>query len=359
MKRTIAILGAAGWGGNWTERALRDPDVEPVAFADINPSVLDALAERGVPRDRLFESGEEALERVHSDAVTVSVPNPHRVPLLMRALAEGRHVVVDKPLVHTAEALRALLAAGEGRKSVFMVAQNYRYFAGAKRVKELLSSGDIGRPISIHAHFLRDPAAWRGRPAGRLPGVLSLAMEMCIHHVDLMRYFVGADPLEVSARGWTCPSSGIEGFTGLDFHYVFPGGVHVAYDATNAAVHSATDWCGQWQILTEGGMISYGEAERSLRAFGADGQELFLDPGPAEMPDTGQSMDRVWAAFKEGIARVEAGEPPMTTFCPLEDNAASVAMILSAAQSIAEARPVAISPRGGSVDGYRNTVLNP
>lgn len=346
MKKTIAILGAGGWGGNWTARALRDPDVEAVAFADANPAVLDGLAERGVPRDRLFSNAEEALDSAPSDAVTVSIPNPHRVPFLMRALSEGRHILVDKPLVHTAEALDNLLAAAKGRETVLMVAQNYRLFEGARRVRQMLASGELGKTAAMHAHFLRDGGAWRGRPVGRLGGILSLGMEMCIHHVDMMRYFLGEEAEEVTAQGWSAPWSGVEGLTGLDFHFVFPGGCHAAYDAGNVAAHSRTDWCGHWEIVTEGGAISYGDARRSLRAWDADGREIVNTAGPDEDADTGQSMDQVWTEFKDAMERVAGGGSPLETFCSLEDNAHSVRMVLAADCSLRERRPVPVSDGG-------------
>jgi predicted dehydrogenase len=344
MKMTIAILGAGGWGGNWTERALRDPDVEPVAFADANPEVLDRLAARGVPRERLFSDADEALNAVASDAVTVSIPNPHRVPALLRALQEGRHVLVDKPLVHTAEAVRALLDAGRDRKTVFMVAQNYRLFAGTQRIKALLDSGEIGAAGAMHVHFLRDSGAWRGRPVGRLPGILGLGMEMCIHHLDMMRYLLNAEPLEILARGWDAPWSGLEGFQGLQFHVLFPGGVNVAYDADIAAAYNRTDWNGHWEVLAEAGSVSYGDPGRSVRAYRSGGEEFVSDAGPNEGFDTAQSMDQVWRLFKDAIARVQAGASPLDTFCPLEDNVNSVAMVLAAERSIAEGRAVAIAP---------------
>jgi predicted dehydrogenase len=342
MKMTIAVLGAGGWGTNWTERVLRDPDVEAVAFADANPEVLESLSRRGVPRERLFSDAEEALVKVASDAVTVSIPNPHRLLYLLRAVNDGRHVLVDKPLVHTADAVDALLEAGKGRKTVFMVAQNYRLFAGTQRIKTLLDSGDIGKPAGIHAHFLRDSGAWSGRPVGRLPGILGLGMEMCIHHLDMMRYLLDAEPLEVSARGWNASWSALDGFQGLQFHLLFPNGVNVAYDANNAAAYNRTDWNGHWEVLAERGSVSYGDPGRSLRAYRSGGEEFVSDPGPAEAFDTARSMDGVWSRFKDAVARVEAGASPLDTFCPLEDNVKSVAMVLAAERSIAEGRAVAV-----------------
>jgi predicted dehydrogenase len=341
MKTTVAVLGAGGWGSNWTERALRDPDCEVRAIADASPRVLERLAARGIPKDRLFADANEALESAPTDVVTCSIPNPQRVPHLLRAMDEGRHILVDKPLVHTVEALQSLMQRGSARRTVFMVAQNYRYFAGAQRVKQMLQSGDFGEVASVHVHFLRSSRHIGASYVKDLPGLKAMGLEMCIHHFDLMRFFLDKLPDTVSARAWRTPFSPGIGYDCLDVHLEYAGGVHVAYDASWGAAYNATDWNGHWEIIAEGGSIAYGFVDRAVRAFDADGKCILQDPGVDPDIDTAHSVDRVWVLFKQAVAEAKSGRPAaMDAFCPLEDNAKSLGLVLAAERSVDTGAPV-------------------
>lgn len=65
-------------------------------------------AVREHPAARILENLDEVLARTDVDLVVVAAPNRFHAPRAIRALAAGRHVVVDKPLamdVAEAEAL--------------------------------------------------------------------------------------------------------------------------------------------------------------------------------------------------------------------------------------------------------------
>lgn len=335
MKKTLAIFGAGGWGWNWTDRALRDPEWDTVAFVDTNPETLKRIADRGVVADRLFSSAEAALDAVKTDAVTVTIPNPHRVPVLHRALEEGRHILVDKPLVHTAQELRALLQKGARRSSVFMVAQNYRFFLGPRIARQWLEGGRFGEVGTIHIRFLRACPIYGTGFLKDLPGAVPLGLEMLIHQFDLLRFFLQSEPLTVKAHGWRRDWSRGAGYDALDIHFEFPDSVHVSLDADWGGVHTETDWPGDWEFGLKDGAISLGNPGRSWRAYDAGGALVASDPGPEDPTDTAQSMDRVWREFKESIARVETGQAnPCEVYCSLEDNAKSLAIGLAVSASV-------------------------
>lgn len=313
---------------------MRDPDWDTLAYVDANPDVLDRIAAHGVPRERLFSNPDDAFDRVKTDAVTVSVPNPWRVPVLHRALDEGRHILVDKPLVHTAPELRALLERGAKRTSVFMVAQNYRLFLGPHVARQWLEGGRFGPVGSIHVRFLRRSPMGQTGFLRNLTGATPLAVEMLIHQFDLLRYFLKTDPLTVKAGGWRNVWSLGAGFDALNVNMEFPDGVHAVLDADWGSAYTATDWPGDWVISMRDGAISLGDPGRSWRAYDATGSIVTSDSGPEEVVDTAQSMDGVWRKFKGAIVSVEAGErTPGQTYCSLEDNARSLGIALAVCAS--------------------------
>jgi predicted dehydrogenase len=335
MKRTLAIFGAGGWGWNWTDRSLRDPDWDTLAYVDDNPETLSRIANRGVPRDRLFTNAEAALDAVKTDAVTVTIPNPHRVPILHRALEEGRHILVDKPLVHSAAELQDLLQAAAGRQTVLAVAQNYRFFLGPRIARQWLEGGRFGPAGGVHIRFLRACPIPRSGFLKDLPGAVPLGLEMLIHQFDLLRFFLQANPLTVKAHGWRNKWSMGAGYTAVNVCLEFPDDVHVCLDADWDGVHTETDWPGDWEIALRDGAISLGNPGRSWRAYDGSGALVASDRGPDESTDTGQSLDHVWREFKESVLRVEARQTaPRDVYCSLEDNASTLAIGLAVSASI-------------------------
>ncbi len=312
---------------------MSDAEIDLVAVADRNPEVLKRLADRGLDTSRLFADSDDALD-VPSDAVIVSVPNPARVPLLLRIVSEGRHLLVDKPLVHTTGDLNALLTAGLHRKSVCMVAQNYRLFAGIQMVKNDLQSGRIGPIDTVQVQFLKHTEHRPEYFVGNLPGILPLGVEMCIHHFDLMRYLLNAEPIRVTARGWRQPWSYGVGWTSMDAHVEFPDGVCVSYASAWNKPRNATCWPGRWDICGRDGSICYGEKGRSVEFFDSSARSVFHDPGPEVVPDSQASMAAVYRDFKASVNRVNSGSSPFETgFHTLEDNARSLALALAVGES--------------------------
>ena len=329
----FTLLGAGGWGANWTNLLMSDPEIDLVAVADRNPEVLKTLADRGVAQSRLFSEADEALD-VTSDAVIVSVPNPARVSLMLRIVSEGRHLLVDKPLVHTTGDLNALLAAGSHRKSVFMVAQNYRLFSGIRMVKNDLVSGRIGPIDTVQVQFLKHTEHRPEYFVGNLPGILPLGIEMCIHHFDLMRYLLNAEPVRVTARGWRQSWSYGIGWTSIDAHVEFPDGVRVSYASAWNKPRHATCWPGRWDICGRDGSICYGEKGRSVEFFDPSARSIFRDPGPEVVPDSRASMSAVYRDFKASVSSVNDGASPFKTgFHTLEDNARSLSLALAVGES--------------------------
>src|SRR5580658_5577276 len=76
----------------------------------------------GIPY--IYKDWERLLESNHVDAVSICTPNFTHVPNALKALQEGKHVLVEKPIaVNSREAL-VLIKAAKKYKRVLMVHHN-------------------------------------------------------------------------------------------------------------------------------------------------------------------------------------------------------------------------------------------
>lgn len=133
------------------------------------------------------------------DAALVCTPDDAKIGLLTSLLENGKHVLVEKPLLAAdAAALERLAALARRRRAVCYTAYNHRFEPHFVRMKETIDSGILG-PIYLCRMFYGNGTArdvrnspWRDRGAGVLPDLGS-------HLLDTAMFWFGdiAGPFRV------------------------------------------------------------------------------------------------------------------------------------------------------------------
>ena len=134
---------------------------------------------------RAFTSYEAAIADPAVDVVFVATPPNSHLDLTLRAMAAGKHVIVEKPpFLHSADFDRVAEAQQATGKRAF-VAENYFYKPMTEAVRELIASGELGevRLISINALKKQKSDGWRDREELAGGGAF---FEGGIHWVDFM-----------------------------------------------------------------------------------------------------------------------------------------------------------------------------
>jgi predicted dehydrogenase len=132
------------------------------------------------------------------DAVLACIPDEPKIELLTYCLENKKHVLVEKPLWARHEnEIAALEALAHKSGMVCYTAYNHRFEPHFVRMRNLISSGELGRIYSCRmfygngtARLVRD-SAWRDQGAGVLPDLGS-------HLIDTCRFWFGdiADQFE-------------------------------------------------------------------------------------------------------------------------------------------------------------------
>jgi UDP-N-acetyl-2-amino-2-deoxyglucuronate dehydrogenase len=188
--------GFVGGGGITETHALAAgncPDLEIAAFCGTNPEKTAALvAEHG---GEAFEQIEDMLARAGLDLVVIGSPSGLHAEQGLAAIAQGVHVLVEKPLDVTTERADALIAAAERANVRLGVLFQDRLKPGLARLKDAVECGALGRPLlaSARVKWHRPPeyyadSRWRGTLA--LDGGAAL-INQGIHTVDLLLWLLG------------------------------------------------------------------------------------------------------------------------------------------------------------------------
>src|SRR5512133_3542028 len=152
--------------------------------------------EKLYPDVRVLQTAEQAFADPGIDLVVVATPNDSHFDLASRALAAGKHVVVDKPFARTSAEARALIAQATGR--LLTVFQNRRWDSDFLTLKRLIAEGALGDVVYFESHFDRFRPAVRDRWREHAGPATGIWYDLGAHLVDQALQLFGM-PLGVMA----------------------------------------------------------------------------------------------------------------------------------------------------------------
>ena len=188
----VAVIGA-GIGAAHVEGYGANPDLyEIAAVCDLDAArAAKVAAACGAAVETRYEA---VLARADVDLVDICLPPHLHRGAIEAALAAGRHVVCEKPLVGSLAEVEAVRRAAERAGRAVVPIYQYRYGAGMARLQRLVGAGLAGAPLvaSLETHWDRRAdyydVAWRGRRATELGGAM---LGHAIHAHDLLTQAMG------------------------------------------------------------------------------------------------------------------------------------------------------------------------
>ena len=180
-------LGVVGAGSLGYHHARIACDLPGLVFRGI----FEANAERAgtVSRDlgiRAYPTLDALLDDV--DAVSIVTPTPAHHVVAMRALARGKHLLIEKPITVTLEEADELLALAE-RQGVLVQIGHVERFNRAIRAAQ----PHVDRPLFIDSDRLA-PFNPRGSD-------VAVVLDLMIHDIDLVLTLIGGGVRDVTAAG--------------------------------------------------------------------------------------------------------------------------------------------------------------
>jgi predicted dehydrogenase len=203
----VAVIGA-GMAGRAHAAAYRTaptlyqstlPDLRYVSIGDISPE-LGSLAARRFGYERNDTSWQAIAEDPNINVVSVVVANHLHREIVEGLVAAGKHVLCEKPLSDNLEDARAVADLARSSDTVVRIGFTFRRAPGVAALRELVTSGTLGRVLHVDARYWCDyagdpkgPISWRYKGA---PG--SGALADIGSHVAYLVEFLAGDMQDVS-----------------------------------------------------------------------------------------------------------------------------------------------------------------
>lgn len=131
------------------------------------------------------------------NSVIVVTRNSLHAPLVIEALKNKKHVLVEKPLALNEKELKEISESWEEHKGHVMVGFNRRYSELGIKLKDFFNGRSqpmvalyrVNAESIPHDHWIYDPSEGGGR-----------IITECCHFIDFMQYIIGSNPIEVFAK---------------------------------------------------------------------------------------------------------------------------------------------------------------
>ena len=159
-------------------------------------AVCDLVGERArdianaFDAERVHTDFDEALDDPDVDAVYVATPVDLHVPMALKALDAGKHVLVEKPLGVTGDDAAKAADAESNTDRVTGCAYFRRLYPGYRMIRDMLDAGEFGKLVLVRMAYFSwfdpkpdDPKYWRVMRKRSGGGPIS---DMGTHMFDVM-----------------------------------------------------------------------------------------------------------------------------------------------------------------------------
>ncbi|MGQ9631016.1 MAG: Gfo/Idh/MocA family protein [bacterium] len=325
MALKVIQVGVGGFGARWTPILKKSKDVKLVGLVDVSEEALKVQVEKnGIDPKICYTDLDVALKDTRPEALVNVTPPAFHKEIDLRAFGAGCHVLSEKPLSDNYADALEIVEEAERRGLTFMVSQNYRFRRASRTVRRAIEAGACGKPGCAVVNFFKGPRFTGFRVEMEHP----LIVDMAIHHFDMMRYFLGTDPVSLYAKSWNPPWSWYKGDAACAIVIEMRGGIFVSYNGNWASMGKETSWNGEWRFECSDGVIWFD----GNQVYTASGEGKSKPVGFVEMPCEDQEY-----SLLEFVSAISERRPPETNGA---DNLKSLSMVFKSLESLGSGREV-------------------
>lgn len=218
-KRFVGLTGLGYWGKNILRNFYELGVLHTACDSDAK---LIAERKEKFPDVNYTQSFKDILDNPEITAVGIATPAATHYDLVKKALLAGKDVFVEKPLSLTAEEGRELAELADRTGRVLMVGHILQYHPAVLKLKEMISSGELGKIQYVYSNRLN---------IGKLRTEENILWSFAPHDISVILMLLDDEPHSVSAFGEDFLSKGIYDttLTTLEFNNGVKGHVFVSW----------------------------------------------------------------------------------------------------------------------------------
>jgi predicted dehydrogenase len=190
-KLRIAVVGCGYWGQNLLRNFCELEEAEVATVCDFDPRALVRSKSR-YPKVEITQSYQSVIDDPAIDAVVLATPVSSHYPLAKKALENGKHVLVEKPLARSSSEVLELIEIAKGAGKTLMVDHTFVYTGAVRRIKTLIDSGELGELLYFDSVRIS---------LGLLQQDTNVLWDLGPHDLSIITHLCNREALSVSAVG--------------------------------------------------------------------------------------------------------------------------------------------------------------
>ncbi|WP_349408494.1 Gfo/Idh/MocA family oxidoreductase [Pseudalkalibacillus sp. SCS-8] len=201
----IGIIGIGNMGSAHALMLLNGgiKGAELTAVCDVRAERRKWASEQFGQQVDVYAEYENLLSSERVDGVIIATPHYQHSDIAMEAFRCNKHVLCEKPAGVYTKQVRQMNEEAANSDRVFAIMYNQRTNPVYQKVKDLVSSGELGKIKRTiwtidwyRSQSYYDSGTWRATWSGEGGGVL---INQCPHQLDLWQWMIGMMPKRVRA----------------------------------------------------------------------------------------------------------------------------------------------------------------
>jgi len=205
--RKVCVVGAGYWGKNHI-KTLYDLDALG-GVVENNTALLQDIS-KSYPNVETYSSLKNALKNDDFAGFTVATPAETHYELSKVIIEANKHVLVEKPFTLNIENAKELIKLADDNNVNLMVGHVLLFHPAVIKIKELITSGKIGKLQYIYSNRLN---------LGQVRTRENVFWSLAPHDVAIFQYFSDSFPVAVNAQGSAILQKGIPDSTITQLKY--------------------------------------------------------------------------------------------------------------------------------------------
>jgi predicted dehydrogenase len=210
MSINVGLIGYGYWGPNLLRNFMSTENCNVKTVCDFRKERLDLITQF-YPSVNVTKEIGDICDHPGIDAVIIATPVFSHFELAKRALSNGKHVLIEKPMTSSVHEAIELINLAERKNLVLMVDHTFLYTGAVNKMKELINSNEIGRLQYFDSTRIN---------LGLFQPDVNVLWDLAPHDISILTFLVNEEPFSINATGISHTKNAIENVAFMTINYL-------------------------------------------------------------------------------------------------------------------------------------------